>query len=77
MMQSQPQDQQESELPTNMGRPARRALAAAGYVRLAQFSEVRAADLLRLHGVGLKGIERLRHALHENGIYFADEQPKT
>lgn len=53
--------------------PARRALLAAGYTRLEQFANVRAADVLRLHGMGPKALDRLRSALAENGISFAQD----
>lgn len=60
----------EGGLPTNIGRPATRALA--GYERLAQLTEVTEAELLVLHGVGPKAVERLRHALAAEGKTFAD-----
>ena len=60
-----------SDLPRAIGRPATRAFAAAGLVRLEQFSRVREADLLRMHGVGPKAIEVLRAALAAEGRTFA------
>lgn len=65
-------DQQDSDLP-NIGNPARRALAAAGYLRLEQLTEVSEAELLRLHGVGPKAIRILREVLSANGLSFADK----
>lgn len=60
---------QESELP-KLGAPANRALEAAGYDRLEQFTEVTEADLLKLHGVGPKAIRILNEHLKEKGLSF-------
>lgn len=62
----------ESNLPEKLSAPAKRALDAAGYTRLEQFSEVSEADLLKLHGVGPDAIKKLRAALSEMGLSFAD-----
>jgi hypothetical protein len=62
----------ESELPAGASQPARRALALAGYTHLEQLTHARAADLLRLHGVGPKAIAVLRQALAERGLRFSD-----
>jgi hypothetical protein len=59
-----------SDLPTNIGMPARRALAGAGYTQLEQLVEVSEASLKQLHGVGPKAIERLGHALAAKGLSF-------
>ena len=65
------QDQQKSNLPEKLSRPARQALDAAGYTRLEQLAEVSEAEILRLHGMGPKSIVQLRQALHERGLSFA------
>lgn len=62
----------ESNLPEKLSAPAKRALDAAGYTTLEQFSEVSEADLLKLHGVGPDAIKKLRAALSEMGLSFAD-----
>ena len=62
-------------LPRGIGMPATRAFALAGYDRLDQFPALRAADLLKLHGVGPKAIRVLREALAAHGWTFADEAP--
>lgn len=69
-------DQPEHNLPTGIGRPAKRALLQAGYNRLELLAELRAADLQQLHGVGPKAIERLRTALAAQGLALADEKRK-
>lgn len=63
----------ESDLPTNIGRPATRALVGAGYTRLEQLAGVTEAELLRLHGVGPKAIRLLREALAARGLAFAND----
>lgn len=61
-----------SDLPSGIGKPARRALDAAGYSRLEQLALVREADLLKLHGVGPKALGLIREALAARGLAFAD-----
>lgn len=63
----------QGDLPHAIGNPARRALANAGYSRLEQLTQVRESDLLRMHGVGPKAIERLREALQSRGQSFKPE----
>ncbi len=63
----------ESDLPVGLGKPARRALAGAGYTRLEQFTAVSEAEVLRLHGMGPKALRILRGALADRGQSFADE----
>ena len=69
MSKADPQEQQ-IDLPVKLAQPARRALVGAGYTSLEQFTEVRVADLLKLHGMGPKAIELLRQALAERGLSF-------
>ena len=64
--------QQESDLPTELSNPARRALVGAGYVRLEQFTRLSEAEVLRLHGMGPKGGEMIRRALDAKGLSFAE-----
>ena len=64
--------QQESNLPTNLSAPAKRALADAGYSRLEQLSHLSESELKKLHGIGPKSIRQLREALEELGLSFAD-----
>jgi DNA-directed RNA polymerase alpha subunit len=62
----------ESDLPPELSRRARQALAAGGYVRLEQLSEISEAELLKLHGMGPKGLDQIRRALAAKGLSFAD-----
>jgi hypothetical protein len=64
--------QRESDLPTGLSAPARRALEGAGYVRLEQLTRVSEVELKKLHGLGPHGINLLRSALEEKGLSFAD-----
>ncbi len=59
------------ELPTNIGRPAIRALQAAGYKSLNQLTSTSEAELLKLHGVGPKALRLLKEALEAEGLSFA------
>lgn len=57
-------------LPPTIGKPAHRALTAAGYGSLERLGEAREADLLALHGVGPKAIRILGAVLGERGLAF-------
>jgi predicted flap endonuclease-1-like 5' DNA nuclease len=57
-----------SGLPSTIGAPATRALAAAGYTDLRQLSQVPAEELKRLHGVGPKALKLLQEALEQQGL---------
>ena len=62
----------ESDLPAGLAAPARRALAGAGYQRLAQLSKVSEAEIKQLHGIGPNALKQLRAALKAKGLSFAD-----
>ncbi|PWK09602.1 DNA-binding protein [Tumebacillus permanentifrigoris] len=62
----------ESDLPTELAKPAIRALTQAGYLRLEQFTQLREAEILQLHGMGPKALDQLRRALAAKGLSFAD-----
>jgi hypothetical protein len=62
-----------TDLPPGLPKPAIRGLANAGYLRLEQLAGVSAAELGRLHGVGPKAINTLREALKARGLSFADD----
>ena len=65
-------DQSKNDFPAGLAQPALRALSAAGYTRLEQFTRVTEADLLKLHGMGPKALGLLRSALQARGLAFAD-----
>ena len=67
-------EEQGSDLPAGLSQPARRALAAAGYERLEQFTGVSEAEISKLHGVGPKAVDLLRSALHTRGLSFANRK---
>ena len=58
-------------LPAGLSKPAQRALANAGYTHLEQLTQVSAAELGKLHGMGPKAIDLLRRALAEHDLAFA------
>ena len=64
---------QASDLPAKMGAPAERALANAGIKNLKQVSKLTEAELKKLHGVGPHAIGKLKQALAEKGLSFADK----
>jgi hypothetical protein len=57
--------------PAGLSKPAQRALANAGYTDLEQLTQVSAAELGKLHGMGPKAIDLLRGALAEHELAFA------
>ncbi|MFE0559093.1 DNA-binding protein [Paenibacillus sp. NPDC058910] len=63
---------EESDFPVKAGKPARRALIAAGYHQLADLTQASEKELLALHGVGPKAIRILREALAEKGLSFKE-----
>jgi hypothetical protein len=76
-MKNKQSEQQETDLPAGMGKPAQRALAGAGYVRLEQFTQVSEDEVLELHGMGPKAMGVLRRALEARGLSFADGKRTT
>lgn len=66
-------DKHENDLPAGLSNPARRALAGAGYTRLEQFTRVREADVLKLHGMGPKAMDLIRRARAARNLSFARE----
>ncbi|RDW21247.1 helix-hairpin-helix domain-containing protein [Oceanobacillus chungangensis] len=69
----QEQQYEEGNLPKNLAKPAVRALAGKGILRLEQVAECKVSELLALHGMGPKAVEQLRIALNEQGLAFLDE----
>ena len=61
-----------SNLPTNLGSPARAALANLGYVELEQLNGVSEKQLLATHGVGPKAVTRLKEALAAAGLALSE-----
>jgi len=62
----------ESDLPAGLAKPAQRALAEAGYTRLEQFTKLREAEVMRLHGMGPNALDQIRRALAAKDLSFAD-----
>jgi len=60
----------ESDLPAGLAKPAQRALAGAGYTRLEQFTKLREAEVMRLHGMGPNAISKLRAVLAKDRLSF-------
>jgi predicted flap endonuclease-1-like 5' DNA nuclease len=62
-----------TEFPHGAGRVAKRELAAIGYTRYSHLAKARAADLLKIHGVGPRAIRILREELAARGLAFAHD----
>ena len=60
-----------SALPRQLGRPALRALEAAGVHTLAAATRWREADLAALHGIGPKALGILKRIMAEHGLALA------
>lgn len=60
----------ESDLPIGLAKPAQRALATVGYLRLEQFTKLSEAEVLQLHGMGPKVLDLIRQALIAKGHSF-------
>jgi hypothetical protein len=62
-------DTDDTDFP-KLSSPARRALAAAGYLHLEQLGHATESDIEALHGVGPTAVDALRTALRERGLWF-------
>jgi predicted flap endonuclease-1-like 5' DNA nuclease len=62
----------ETEFPRQVGKVAQRALAVHGITTFAQLTEVTPAELLKIHGVGRKGVAILAEELAARGMSFAE-----
>jgi hypothetical protein len=67
---------QESDLPAKLGAPAERALAGAGIKHLKQLTKFSEAEINQLHGVGPNALGKLRQALADKGLSFAEAKKK-
>lgn len=60
----------ENDLPTGLAKPAIRSLHGAGIFTLEQLAEHAEMEILKLHGMGPKSMERIRLSLSEKGLSF-------
>jgi hypothetical protein len=60
------------ELPHGIGRVAKRQLALSGYARYEDLTRATAADLLKIHGVGMKAVAVLAAELAARGLSFRE-----
>ncbi|RSN43958.1 DNA-binding protein [Amycolatopsis sp. WAC 04197] len=61
---------EQTDLPSGIGKPATRAFTGAGYTRLEHFTRATEAELASLHGVGPKALRIIREALETRGQKF-------
>lgn len=64
------------DLPAKLGAPAERALAGAGIKSLKQLTKFTEAEIKQLHGVGSNALGKLRQALADKGLSFAEGKKK-
>lgn len=64
----------ETDLPSKLGAPAERALAGAGIKTLEHLTGFSEAEIKNLHGVGPNALGKLRQALTDKGLAFADKK---
>ena len=60
----------ENDLPIGIGKPASRALEAAGIKNLTDFTKVSEEELLKLHGMGPKALRIIAAAMETHGLHF-------
>lgn len=65
------------DLPAKLGAPAERALAGAGIKSLKQLTKFTEAEIKQLHGVGPSVLGKLRQALADKGLSFAEGKRKS
>jgi hypothetical protein len=68
---------QESDLPVKLSAPAERALAGAGIKNLKQLTKFTEAEIKNLHGIGPNALGKLRQALAEEELSFANERNRN
>ena len=61
---------QKTELPVSIGKPAMRALNNAGIDHLEQLTDYTESEIIRLHGMGPRAVDRLRASLARQGMAF-------
>ncbi len=69
-------DQQESDLPIELAKPAQRALAGAGIWRLEQLTKLSEDEVKQLHGIGPNALTQLSRALGAKGLSFTNRKNK-
>jgi predicted flap endonuclease-1-like 5' DNA nuclease len=67
-------EQRKTNFPAGLAQPAQRALSGAGIQSLEQLAKFSQAEIKNLHGIGPNALEKLRQALSDNGLTFADEK---
>ena len=71
-MKIQQNNEQESNLPIELAKPVRRALAGVGIQRLEQLTKFTETEVKQWHGIGPNALSHLRRALNARGLSFAN-----
>ena len=61
-------DELYGDLPPSVASPARRALTAAGYRKIAELDGASVADLRKLHGMGPRAVRLIEDMLQTEGM---------
>ncbi|HMH31460.1 MAG TPA: DUF4287 domain-containing protein [Puia sp.] len=64
-------DRERADLPVKLGKPAQRALAAAGISTLKQLSKLTEESFSSMHGIGPKTVQEIKKALTRSSLSFA------
>jgi len=62
-----------NKLPTGLAKPALRTLSKAGVRTLEDLSKMTQAEVVGLHGMGPKALERIQLALTETNLSFKSD----
>jgi hypothetical protein len=62
------------QIPTEIGRPAMRALQSFGFTTLASLTKATERELLAMHGFGPKALRIIKSALDGNGLALASPE---
>jgi ribose 5-phosphate isomerase A len=71
------QEHRQTSLPAGLAQPALRALSGAGITNLEQLAAFSEKEISRLHGIGPNALGKLRRALDEAGLSFADSPDRS
>ena len=64
-----------SDFPKGMSQPALRALAGVGINKLEDLTRFSEPEIRKLHGMGPTGLVKLKAALAERGLSYAENKP--
>ncbi|MBN9389607.1 MAG: DNA-binding protein [Chloroflexi bacterium] len=63
-----------NDLPGGLSQPALRALTGAGITRLEDLTRFSETEIKQLHGIGPNALQKLKAALEEKGLSYAEKK---